>query len=1320
MNGATFSLPPEYHYVRVYADQGGNATYQVSLQSAVINSANPAVATWADFQRSAFVQIGADGNPLKDAAGNVLPGPFLQTTTSVRQEKILFSNAINRSYSDTDLNRPALRLFLTNVAIELGANQGSSDTLAVMIGNTLAHEIGHDLGAIHDRDRIEQEYRAGDIMGFTSTTTQQFFDTLAPAVDFALGLPVRTQQTAAIWNYYKNWMPYTSYARANATVVGDSLDAAAGPPVLDVFSDLPDPAGTSAPDPLTAADLGSTVVDGAGGQSSTVQVFLANGGDQDLHISNLSLANGNAGYSIEGVSALPLVLPALDLTNPNLNQSVREITIRFDPTKAGPATDTLVITSDSFGGQVLDIPLTGVGVSPLGMIAVQTPNKNLGGVKLGTPAKTLSDFTTIQNTGLAPLTISAIQVSDPSQFAVIGLPGNFGSGNPLVLAPGQSYNLGVSFLPGNIGLQRGDIQIFSNDPNTAVFDLHVVGTGLAATGSALHYAQDYVAVENLDNPSAPIIREMTDAKGNWSVFLPPNTDIHYAIFDSISGLIAHGYTRTAASGQNTMLQEPIFQASTAPDTDGDGLPDDVEFAIGTSPAKVDTNGDGIDDFTQVLGNHTNPLAAGGYPDGVIARLNLPGTAEEVAVAAAPGNPNQVYAYIATDLDQGLVIADVSQAAKPLIVGQLELPEYLSHVAVDPTLQIAAVTSENSRSLFLINVSDPQQPILLRTIALQGIDASAPVVVADGRAYVVDQNVIEAFDLQTGTLLQSLDFDALDNAPFSGATFISAIARDGALLYVTWSDTAASAGVNLNFSVIDLSSGAMAVRSTVALPPTTDDFDPNQAQGANLFVGGGIAYIPVSGYFFGGYATVDVRNPDHPALLATPQILPPNEEPSWNLVASGSGLALAMGIVSDGTPEDGVRNPVLDVLDSSDPKTTNAFLARYAMPSFPQNAVIAAGYGFVADSAGGLVVVNFHSPDTQGQPPTVSISTDSNQVVEGSTFAVHTSASDDVQVQDVQLLVDGQVVQNGVSFPYDLQAIAPALTGATGTVTVQVRATDTAGNVGLSNVLTLNVIPDATVPQIVSMNVHDGDSELRTFRQIQVAFSKPMAPAAITAGNFQVLDANGQAVPVQVTLTGANEIADVSFAELTPGAYSLVIHAAAVTDPLGRPLGAADLVTHFTITPYTIKFTGLVSNDFSDHSNFDLNRLPTAADDVLIDTAQPFVNIPASMGPVHVADLTSNVPLKIDTPMTVDGDVQVTGRVDTGAPLAIGGNLSVAGDVQLGDIENANFTFPTAADLTVDGTLAVEGLEPDDFTVHDATIIKADFETSFSEFRCVST
>src|SRR5206468_1778764 len=139
---------------------------------------------------------------------------------------------------------------------------------------------------------------------------------------------------------------------------------------------------------------------------------------------------------------------------------------------------------------------------------------------------------------------------------------------------------------------------------------------------------------------------------------------------------------------------------------------------------------------------------------------------------------------------------------------------------------------------------------------------------------------------------------------------------------------------------------------------------------------------------------------------------------------------------------------------SDQTKTTSFLTQFSLPAAPEDVAIAAGIAFIADGSAGLQVVNYLPFDNKGQAPTVSITSnvadlDPNtggvQILEGTTIPIRANVRDDVQARNVELLVNGQVIQNDVSFPFDLSAIAPNITEQSSTVTVQMRATDTGGN-----------------------------------------------------------------------------------------------------------------------------------------------------------------------------------------------------------------------------------------------------------------------------------
>jgi hypothetical protein len=254
-----------------------------------------------------------------------------------------------------------------------------------------------------------------------------------------------------------------------------------------------------------------------------------------------------------------------------------------------------------------------------------------------------------------------------------------------------------------------------------------------------------------DNFYATEIRVRSDSSGNFTAFLPPSTPYQISVFDPKSGLIAHGQGITSPSGRSTDVTSTLtFEPSTAPDSDCDGLPDDIEYAVGTNANKTDTDGDGIDDYTAIQ-DGLNPLGGHALPTGVIASLPLQGTAKEVVVQGSITDPNGQTAYVATGAG-GLAIVNVTQFTKPTVLGQIVLPGD-SDVAYDDIHNLAAVAS-NSGGLNLVDVSNPMQPTLKQTVMLPGGGQS--VEVYDGLAYVASGANVVSVDLATGEVLQTLN------------------------------------------------------------------------------------------------------------------------------------------------------------------------------------------------------------------------------------------------------------------------------------------------------------------------------------------------------------------------------------------------------------------------------------------------------------------------------------------------------------------------------------------------------------------------------------
>src|SRR5260370_11998420 len=151
-----FSVPAQaYVRVVVLPQHSGRASYSVTLRSVIDTPTSDADSNWADIDGSAFVPPALPPNAL---------APFVQdeSSTSWRQKEFRFVRVLNNSYSDLIPNlstRPddarwSIRLYMDKTAGVVNSDPGkygTLDALTTFLANGLAHEVGHTLGAIHQR-----------------------------------------------------------------------------------------------------------------------------------------------------------------------------------------------------------------------------------------------------------------------------------------------------------------------------------------------------------------------------------------------------------------------------------------------------------------------------------------------------------------------------------------------------------------------------------------------------------------------------------------------------------------------------------------------------------------------------------------------------------------------------------------------------------------------------------------------------------------------------------------------------------------------------------------------------------------------------------------------------------------------------------------------------------------------------------------------------------------------------------------------------------------------------------------------------------------
>ena len=1098
----------------------------------------PACAYWADFD--------------KDDFQNTFVPEYYKTSTL--QDQFRFDSITNRSYSDNPGGVLAVQMNI-DVLAAFGSISGSATPRAAfkrLLANAIVHEVGHDLGAIHLRDAANNYVVGnGDVMGSqgSSAASLYSFITMGPLVKYALGLPVTTAEHVAIWNYYKTYEPLETY-RHNLGLLGpahDPNESGVGAPVLELL-DAPLVIGGTAPgqfDDGDHVDLGSVRADGNGGESTTKTIYLFNNGDEPLTVSGVALSGSASGFVLEGIGTLPLSIPAIDPLNPDPAASTLALTVRFDPALSGNSHDTLRIESNSLSlhphteYRTISLSLDGTGIANSGAIRVRVANNNLGGQALSAGPVTVSQFATIENGGAEPLTIQSLAMLDGQHFALTGLPAL-----PLQLAPGASTTIGMQFDPGAIGLLRDRILIGSDDPLSGLFRQGVVGTGLSDTASALDYGRDFVGLETANTGALPL-HQRSDDQGNFSFFLPPEQPFHAVIFDPISGLVANIYGTSAPTGEPTEVGEPVFLASIDLDQDGDGIPCDIEFALGTSCEAADTDRDGIDDFVE-LRNGTDPLGGRAFPTGVVAGVELTGTAMEIVTGPSPLDPNRQLAYVAGG-DYGLSVVDVTDFAAPRLVGSLNLSGQNQDVSADLAANRAVVAGGDA-GLHLLDVGDPANPTLIATLAVGVVQR---VEAFDGVAYLASGDELLAVELSS--------YEILDQQNLSQGAVLD-LAREGTHLYVMTQGT---------LNVFDISSGIPVLRGSVSVAE----------YGGKLFAGGGLVLVGGDRGFQNGFSIVDVSDPESPQLLSG---VDDAALAGDAVAANGAGLAVLVG-------NPGFNANVLDLVRIADPTNTGDLITRINLPAAPYGVFIGSGIAFVADGTAGLQVVNYLAYDSLGVAPVVSISslaadadpgTPGIQVIEGTSLPIRATVTDDVQVEHVELRVGDATLAHDPSHPFEFLVPVPRLSTGTTSLTMRATAYDTGGNPGISDTLTVAIVPDTTAPTVVSTSPSEGQRRLR-IPSITLRFSEPLASEVVSTTGITLthLGADGlpgggddTAVAVgRLDSSASRRLAIYPATDFVPGAYELVVDGSIISDRAGNHL-ASPFTLNFIKRPDTTPLT----------------------------------------------------------------------------------------------------------------------------------------------------
>ena len=204
------------------------------------------------------------------------------------------------------------------------------------------------------------------------------------------------------------------------------------------------------------------------------------------------------------------------------------------------------------------------------------------------------------------------------------------------------------------------------------------------------------------------------------------------------------------------------------------------------------------------------------------------------------------------------------------------------------------------------------------------------------------------------------------------------------------------------------------------------------------------------------------------------------------------------------------------------------------------------------------------------------------MIEGSRIGISPTITDDVQVRNAELLINGETVQNDVSFPFDFTTTNPVLEDGADSLVLQVRATDTGGNMTLSNEIVIDIVPDTISPVIESLLPIDGGIRLEGTGVVRIQFSEPLAESSIANGVFQIVAAgpDGQfdtaddsVVPTTVELQDGDQLVRIETGSFEIGDHRLEIVESAVTDLVGNALGNSVFVSNFAVEERTSLLDG---------------------------------------------------------------------------------------------------------------------------------------------------
>lgn len=506
---------------------------------------------------------------------------------------------------------------------------------------------------------------------------------------------------------------------------------------------------------------------------------------------------------------------------------------------------------------------------------------------------------------------------------------------------------------------------------------------------------------------------------------------------------------------------------------------------------------------------------------LIGSVDTPGEALDVFVSGT-------YTYVA-DGASGLQIIDISTLSSPSILGSVATSGPASGVAVNGNL---AVIAAGNFGIQIVDVADPQNPAIISGLVYGG----------DARDVVINNN--HAFVADYSRSLTSIDISnpQVPTRVASTPAFTGGILQDVAV----FGRFAAGADVSfasLGVPVIDILDAANPI------PRVILDFGV-EAGGTGIAMDSSYVYLTASptyddagvlgntALYIGQYQRLE----DTAGIPPTVQIVSP---------AHGTTAVERSTITVIIDAFDDVQVAAVDLLVNGNVVGTGISQFRVVVPTGVATLTLT---GRATDVGGNVAVspavtINV-IPDTV--PPVVTLTSPASgaSFIEGELVQVTASATDNVRVVSVDFLRDGQIISTDTTAPYRYSFRIPI---GVSNLTLSATAVDSAGNIGYSNNVQLNVSADpgttvqgrvvdkqgnpvvgAAVRTIDGRSSVSGSDGTFTISDVSTVLGNITVSAEATVGGVPLVGTSAIVSPVRGGVTGVGNIILINVRSIAAG------------------------------------------------------------------------------------------------------------------------------------------------------------------------------------------